>query len=124
MNLEIFLISKDKFAELIGDMDGKSAAIAAAGLSAEIIVGMIGDKPIGFVGIAPRTLMSTEAYIWMIANGEHPYLFNKYGRKFVETITEKYTLLFGHCFNRRSAIWLKYLGAEFISETEFEFRRV
>jgi hypothetical protein len=128
MNGEIFQVSKDQFLAMYNEGRKPEQAVSiAAGLSSDIIVGMFDDQPLVYIGFAPRSLLSSTAYVWMITteDGEnHPILLARYAKKFLETVQMKYEVLIGHCFNAKSQRWLKALGAEFTSETEFEFRRV
>ena len=126
MNAEIFQVSKLQFIKMLGEVPAKEAALTAAGLSTEILVGMFNDEALCFVGLAPRTLLSDTAYIWMIttdAGLAHPIILARYSKGLIDTALVKYSMLFGHCFVGHSAQWLRWLGARFLSETEFEIRR-
>jgi hypothetical protein len=126
MNGEIYQISKEQFCRMLEDIPGRQYAIASAGVASEIIVGMFGDKPLCYIGLTPKTLISDSAYVWMIVTDEgfkHRFLLARYGKGFVETVLAKYTCIFGYCFSESSARWLKSLGAKFTSENEFEIRR-
>lgn len=123
--VEIYQVSFDQFVKLRGD--ASDVELSAAKLASEIITGIYNGEVLGFVGLVPPTLLSDEAYIWMItteAGEQHPILLARYGTGLIQTALLKYRELFGHCFNARSARWLKYLGAEFTSETQFVIRRV
>ncbi len=123
MNAEIFRVSHAQFMALTGhrpeyDVIGK--------LCEDIIVGMFGGVAMVFIGLSPRTILSTEAYAWMIVTDEgqrHPLLLARYAKGVRDTILGKYSMIYGHCFAERSANWLRSLGATFVSETEFEIRR-
>ena len=126
MNAEIYQISFDQFVDMLMDYPDKEVAVYAAKLSAEILVGIYEDKPLCFVGLIPKTLISDSAYVWMITTefGEdHGLIIARYSRGFIDVALEKYRQLFGHCFNDRSARWLRRLGVEFISDSEFEIGR-
>lgn len=126
MNVEIYQISFEQFERMLGLDEGREITLFMAKQASEIIVGMYAGKPLAFIGVAPTTLISSDALIWMLTTEEgsrHPILLARYGAGVIETILMKYTRLFGRCFNDKSARWLKSLGADFVSETEFEFRR-
>lgn len=126
MNAEVYQISFSQFDRMIGAIDSKPIVLSAAKLANEILVVMYEDGPICYLGIVPPTILSDNAYIWMISTpyGEaHPYIFGRYGKKIMETILQKYRVIFGDCFSPKSVRWLKRIGAEFTSETRFEFRR-
>lgn len=127
MNAELFQISYSQFEKMIKGTRNEPKDLSAAKLASEIIVLMFNSIPMCYVGLAPPTLLSDAAYIWMIVTPEgeaHPFLMGKYGLPVVQTALLKYKTIFGDCFSENSAKWLKHMGAEFTSETEFEFRRV
>ena len=126
MNAEIYQVSLDQFMAMIADRSDKETVYAAARFCSEILVGVFGGTPLVFIGLAPRTLLSDEAYAWMLVTPEgekHPLLLARYATGVLDTILVKYTRIFGHCFSPKSARWLRCLGADFLSETEFEFGR-
>ena len=126
MDAEIYLVSFDQFASMLGDREDRQVVLSAAKLCSEIIVGMFDGKPLVYLGLAPTTLISSEVYVWMIVTEEgqkHPFLIGRYAKKTLATIQSKYPLIYGDCFSEKSARWLRSLGAEFVSETKFEFRR-
>ena len=124
--VEIFQISVEQFASMIANEDNANIAIAAAKLSTELIVGMYDEAPAVYVGLAPRTLLSDDAYIWLIVTevgAAHSRLMARYSREFISTTLFKYSTLRGHCFTPTAARWLVWLGAKFIGPYEFEIRR-
>ena len=126
MNAEIYQVSKAQFEQSIGNMENRQVILSAANLASEIIVGIYAGEALCYIGLCPRTLLSDDAYIWMLTTKfglEHPKILVRYSKGTIETILCKYSKIFGHCFESASASWLKWLGAEFISKTEFEFRR-
>jgi hypothetical protein len=124
MNAEIYQVSFEQFASMIGEHEYRSVILGRAKLASDIIVGMIGIRPVVYIGLEPPTLFADEAYVWMIVpEVGHGYSLAKYARETLETILLKYPRLFGHCFEPHSARWLQSLGAEFTSATTFEFRR-
>jgi hypothetical protein len=127
MNGEIYQISLGQFILMYKfPKNDRDNIIRAAALSSEIIVGMFNGEAVCFIGLAPRTLISDTAYAWMIVTDfgkSHGLLLARYAKSFVETMLLKYRRVTGHCFEPKSVRWLKSLGAEFLSEIEFEFRR-
>lgn len=126
MNAEVFQISFDQFSNILGDPQEKPVILSAGKLSSEILVVMFDNKPICFVGLVPPTILSESVYVWMVSTSHgdaHPYIYGRYGKSIMETILCKYRIVFGDCFSEKSANWLKRIGAEFTSETRFEFRR-
>ena len=124
--IEIYQISFEQFARMTEGTPGREVLLSAAKLASEIIIGMYGDEVLAYIGLVPPTLLADRAYIWMLTteSGEaHPLLIARYGEKFILTALCKYRVLFGHCFSEKSARWLRYMGAEFVSDTQFEFRR-
>jgi len=57
------------------------------------------------------------------AGEEHKFILARHCQKLAETILAKYPKIFGYCYSPESARWLKRLGAEFTSTTEFEIWR-
>jgi hypothetical protein len=126
MNVEIYQISFEQYAQMTEGMEGREILLSAAKLASEIIIGKFGDEILAYIGLVPPTLVSDQAYMWMLttsAGEAHPILLARYGAGVVDTALAKYRVLFGHCFEPKSAYWLRYMGAEFTSETQFEFRR-
>jgi hypothetical protein len=126
MNGEIYQISKEQFIAMVNQPVDKNLTEAVV-LSTDIIVGMFNNQPLCFIGIAPRSLVSDSAYIWMITTDEgkrHSILIARYAKSFVEIVMLKYSFIFGDCFDEKSRNWLRHLGAKFTSLTQFEFRRI
>lgn len=126
MNAELYQISFSQFERMVESLPSKPQNLSAGKLASEIIVLMFNNTPMCYVGLAPPTLLSEAAYIWMLTTPEgelHPFLLGKYGLPVVQTALLKYKTIFGDCFSENSAKWLKHMGAVFTSDTEFEFRR-
>lgn len=126
MNVEIYQISFTEFEKLSAGMDGRDVLLSAAKLASEIIIGKYGDEILAYIGLVPPTLLSDQAYVWMLttsAGESHPILLARYGAGVIQTALLKYRVLYGHCFTAKSQHWLRYMGAEFTSETQFQFRR-
>jgi hypothetical protein len=128
MNGEIYQISLGQFLVMMDSYPPEDTELImkSAAMSTEIIVGMYDGRAVCFIGLAPRTLLSDTAYVWMLVTEfgrGHGILLARYGKAFVTTMLLKYPRIVGHCFEARSAKWLLSLGAVFLSEIEFEFRR-
>lgn len=124
--VEVFQITPDQLDWMLGPVPNKHLAMFAARRSAEVFAGTYQGIPLGFVGFAPPTLISESAYVWLIdteAAKAHKFILARYSRGVIEGGLLKYTRLYGTCFTPNSIRWLKWLGAEFTSPTEFEIRR-
>lgn len=81
-------------------------------------VGYVDDKPACVWGLIPRSLLSNQAYLWLLTTDiavEHKFLLVRYSQRFVEDALKTYECLYGHveAGNFRAKRWLKWLGAEF-----------
>lgn len=124
--IEIFQISQEQFGSMIAERGDAKIAMAAAQWTMEIVVGMYDEQPVCYIGLAPKTLLSSEAYIWLIVTevGEqHSRLLARYSRGFIETALLKYPRLYGHSFTPTAIRWLLWLGAKFTGTYEFEIVR-
>jgi len=120
--IEIFQISRAQFLSMV---EADDATREVAKQATEIIVGMLDREPLCFILLTPLTLISTQAYVWMMEtelSKKHRITIAKYSKGMLETILLKYSDIFGYCFVPKQ--WLLWLGAEFTSENEFVIRRV
>lgn len=81
-------------------------------------VGYVDDKPACVWGLIPRTILSNQAYLWLLTTeiaAEHKFLLVRYSQLFVEQALQSYATLYGHveAGNFRAKRWLRWLGAEF-----------
>jgi hypothetical protein len=81
-------------------------------------VAYVDDKPAVVWGLAPRTTLSDQAYLWMLTTSiaaEHKFMLVRYSQRFVEDALKYYSALFGHveAGNFSAKRWLRWLGAEF-----------
>lgn len=81
-------------------------------------VGYVDGNPACVWGLIPRTLLSQQAYLWLLTTdvcAEHKFLLVRYSQLFVEQALKTYTTLTGHvdAGNFSAKRWLKWLGAEF-----------
>lgn len=123
MNAELYQITREQFRELAVPTDVEDAA---AELASEIIVGMLGGRPLVFIGLCPRTILGNSAYVWMITTHfgfAHPRVLARRASEVLNTILSRYDRIDGHCFDPKSQRWLHALGAGFTEPTRFEFRR-
>jgi len=80
--------------------------------------GMVNDNVACVWGLAPATILSDKAYIWLYTTkyaDEHPFLLVRYSQIMMEHMLKQFSLIVGHtqAENTRAIKWLKWLGAEF-----------
>lgn len=88
------------------------------------------------LGIAPPTMLSSRAYIWLyhtFVADRHRFLLVRHSQILVKKLLQEYEVLVGHCViddkarTDKSIRWLKWLGAEFLEsdgrKVEFWIRR-
>lgn len=90
--------------------------------SKDVWTGSVDGKVACVWGIAPPSLMSNRAYMWLYTTDlvkEHQFTFVRRSQIEVEKLLETYDIIAGHCVagSKRSMRWLKWLGATF-SEPE------
>lgn len=69
-------------------------------------------------GVIPPTLMSNQAYLWLLTTElvrEHQFLFVRHSQRVIEEMLRAYDVIVGDAIigNDRGIRWLKWLGAEF-----------
>ena len=69
-------------------------------------------------GLVPPSLLSNQAYMWLVTTEvipQHRFLLARYSRIFIERMLMKYDTIVGVCKlgQDMSIKWLKWLGAEF-----------
>ena len=69
-------------------------------------------------GLVPPTLLSDNAYLWLIVNelvDEHKFLFVRHSQIEMARMLDLYPTITGYCDVRhvRSMQWLRWLGAKF-----------
>lgn len=87
-------------------------------LSHEVWVGMIGQEIACIWGVAPPSLMSDQAYMWLFTTKlveEHQFAFVRHSQIEMKKLLERYSMIVGHSHVNadRSIRWLKWLGAVF-----------
>jgi hypothetical protein len=71
-------------------------------------------------GLAPPTVMSTQAYIWLYTTAiaeEHTFIVVRYSQMMIQEMLKDYNAITGHCRidDERAIRWMRWLGAEFSS---------
>lgn len=84
----------------------------------DLWVGCVGDDPVCAWGLVPPTLLSDEAYLWMIVlegAESHTFCLVRHSQIQMEEMLKLYGTIRGHCEvgNARAQCWLKWLGADF-----------
>jgi hypothetical protein len=87
-------------------------------LSSDLWVGIVNEELICFWGLAPSTLLSNSAHLWLYtveALKKHEFVFVRKSQLVVEAMLDLYPTITGYTDRRRSKAirWLKWLGAEF-----------
>lgn len=91
-------------------------------LSHQVWVGSCDGEFVCAWGLAPPSLMSTHAYLWLYttpAVKQHQFLFVRHSQRMVEHMLMRYDCIVGHVAAdaEDSQRWLKWLGAEFLFPT-------
>jgi len=84
--------------------------------SIEVRYGLIDGKIACVWGLIPPTILSEQAYLWLITTdiiAEHKFLFVRNAQRYVEEALKQYPELIGEVGDARAVRWLKWLGAEF-----------
>lgn len=92
-------------------------------LSASVFIGKIDDKVACVWGFIQPSLLSQQAYMWLLTTKmveEHPFIFIRRAQRHVQEMLKLYPLLVGECRveDRAAQRWLKLLGARFGYTTE------
>jgi hypothetical protein len=108
----IYSITLDQMEALV-PMSEENLKVAK--LSKHLFAGYYNGALMCVMGLIPQTLLSDEAYLWLITMncvGRHKIVFGIAAHGFIKTILESYyPKLIGHC-EARSVKWLRHLGAE------------
>lgn len=86
--------------------------------STELWVGLKDNSLVCIWGLAPPTLLSNEAYLWLYTTSSlagNEFLFVRHSQRAIERMLEKYPTIVGHTTgdNRQTMRWLRWLGASF-----------
>lgn len=99
------------------DDTSRKILLASGEASRTLYAGTIGDKLLCFVGLAPPTLLSDRAYLWLYVTPDvanHKVMFGRHAIRLVMAMKQVYPIIVGHCDNGRSIAWLRSLGATFL----------
>lgn len=86
--------------------------------STRVYIGKQDDTVACAFGLMPPTVLSQEAYIWLIHTDEiekHKFLFLRHSQLMIEKMLNEYPVIVGYCKegDRKAVRWMKWLGAEF-----------
>jgi len=81
-------------------------------------VGTVDNDPVCAWGLVPPTLLSDEAYLWMIlleGAEDHTFVLVRQSQIQMAAMLDIYPVIRGHCEidNASAQRWLRWLGAEF-----------
>lgn len=84
--------------------------------SSEVRYGIIDGYVACMWGLRPPTLISDNAYLWLLTTdiiAEHKFLFIRYSQLYIEEALRHYPTITGDvlCDNHPARRWLKWLGA-------------
>jgi hypothetical protein len=84
----------------------------------QYLVGFADDDLVCIWGLAPPTLASDQAYLWLYTTPAlkgHEFVFVRHSQRAVEEMLKTFSSIIGHCVvGADSSIrWLRWLGAEF-----------
>ena len=87
--------------------------------SIEVQYGMLDGEVACMWGLIPPTLLSNQAYLWLLTTdivAEHKFLFVRHSQRYVEEALHVYPNIIGDVIvGSDSAVrWLRWLGAEFL----------
>lgn len=93
--------------------------------STELWVGMKDSELVCVWGLAPASLLSNQAYLWLYtlpALKGNEFLFVRHSQRAVEQMLERYSMIVGHTTAETEQVvrWLRWLGAKF-GEPEGKF---
>lgn len=87
--------------------------------SIEVRYGMLDGEVACMWGLIPPTLLSDQAYLWLLTTdivAEHKFLFVRHSQRYVEEALHVYPNIIGDVIigNEQAIRWLRWLGAEFL----------
>jgi hypothetical protein len=107
----IYTVTLDQLTTLM-PMDENACRVAK--LSTRLFVGYYNGELICAMGLIPPTLLSDNAYLWLVttpAIDKCRLVFGLNAHRFLKRILTAYPILVGHC-DIKAFAWLKHLGAE------------
>lgn len=86
--------------------------------SIEVRLGLIDGKPACVWGLIPPTLLSQQAYLWLLTTNivaEHKFLFVRHSQRYIEEALKIYPEIVGDVIvpNEPAMKWIKWLGGVF-----------
>lgn len=98
----------------------------------KLFVGIINDEILGACGLAPTTLLSDRAYLWLYHTqkvASHEFLFIRHSRIFIQRMLLEYPVIFGVTAieNKKAIRWIEWLGGKWVGVNKthrtFEIRQ-
>lgn len=86
--------------------------------SSDVWTGYVDGEVACMWGVAPPSLLSTRAYLWLYVTdlvNDHQFVFVRHSQMVIKKLLEEYDLITGHFVigGPDSKRWLKWLGATF-----------
>lgn len=86
--------------------------------TSQYLIGFADGEIVCIWGLAPPTLCSDSAYLWLYTTAAlkgHEFLFVRHSQRAIEEMLNTYSAIVGHTAEgaERTHRWLKWLGAEF-----------
>jgi hypothetical protein len=80
--------------------------------------GFVDDSPVCVWGLIPPSLLSDQAYLWLLttpAVKDHRFIFVRHSQRWMQEMLKEYSIIVGHCQigADESIRWLRWLGATF-----------
>jgi hypothetical protein len=100
--------------ETLRGLTNNEFVLDAARFSDPLFMGWMDGIILGYVGLAPPTMLSDTAYVWShtTADGfKHPMIWMRLSLKWIPIFQTRYPTLYGHCTDS-SYFWMRRLGAE------------
>lgn len=126
MTVHIKAISLDgiQCADLVNRSPVKDVPGAASTLehcvriSNEVFAGIIDGETVCIWGLVAPTLLSDQAYMWLLVTEgvkDNQFVFVRQSQLVIKQLLQRYPILTGNCLvgETRSIRWLKWLGADF-----------
>ncbi len=101
-----------------GNPDAERTLATCIRMSTWVWEGTIDGETACIFGLAPPTLMSDQAYLWLTTTDvvdQHKFVFTRYSQLLVQQMLTQYSLIVGDTLvdATRSIRWLRWLKAEF-----------
>jgi len=114
--IELWRMVEQHWPELT-DLDRQSLSLCLR-MTLDIWAGIIDDDLVCAFGVAPTTMVSNAAYIWVWTTKElsgNEFVFIRQSQLVIERLLLRFPILYGLCEARaeQSKRWLRFLGAHF-----------